>query len=121
MKEKHEIILKGSVDMDNMSNKAKVIYAAFKEMGAVDKESKVTSYAILDYIVEEAETLQENELLKDISDQEYVDITLDVNIKSINAIVTSLAKKDLVVKTEPSTITVDGTSRSLRQYFLKQK
>ena len=34
MKEKHEIILKGSVDMDNMSNKAKVIYAAFKEMGA---------------------------------------------------------------------------------------
>jgi uncharacterized protein (UPF0276 family) len=121
MKEKHEIILKGSVDMDNMSNKAKVIYAAFKEMGAVDKESKVTSYAILDYIVEEAETLQENELLKDIPDQEYVDITLDVNIKSINAIVTSLAKKDLVVKTEPSTITVDGTSRSLRQYFLKQK
>jgi hypothetical protein len=113
--------LKGSVDMDNMSNKAKVIYAAFKEMGAVDKESKVTSYAILDYIVEEAETLQENELLKDIPDQEYVDITLDVNIKSINAIVTSLAKKDLVVKTEPSTITVDGTSRSLRQYFLKQK
>lgn len=121
MKEKHEIILKGSVDMDNMSNKAKVIYAAFKEMGAVDKESKVTSYAILDYIVEEAESLQENELLKDIPDQEYVDITLDVNIKSINAIVTSLAKKDLVVKTEPSTITVDGTSRSLRQYFLKQK
>lgn len=121
MKEKHEIILKGSVDMDNMSNKAKVIYAAFKEMGAVNKESKVTSYAILDYIVEEAETLQENELLKDIPDQEYVDITLDVNIKSINAIVTSLAKKDLVVKTEPSTITVDGTSRSLRQYFLKQK
>lgn len=107
--------------MDNMSNKAKVIYAAFKEMGAVDKKSKVTSYAILDYIVEEAETLQENELLKDIPDQEYVDITLDVNIKSINAIVTSLAKKDLVVKTEPSTITVDGTSRSLRQYFLKQK
>jgi hypothetical protein len=104
-----------------MSNKAKVIYAAFKEMGAVSKESKVTSYAILDYIVEEAETLQENELLKDIPDQEYVDITLDVNIKSINAIVTSLAKKDLVVKTEPSTITVDGTSRSLRQYFLKQK
>lgn len=107
--------------MDNMSNKAKVIYAAFQEMGAVNKESKVTSYAILDYIVEEAETLQENELLKDIPDQEYVDITLDVNIKSINAIVTSLAKKDLVVKTEPSTITVDGTSRSLRQYFLKQK
>jgi hypothetical protein len=106
--------------MDNMSHKAKVVYAALSEMGAISKETKVTSYAILDYIVEEAETLQENELLKDIPEQDYLDFTLEVNIKSINAIVTSLAKKDLLIKTEPSTITVDGTSRSLRQYFLKK-
>ena len=39
--------------MDNVSNKAKIIYAALKELGAVDKENKTTSYAILDYIVEE--------------------------------------------------------------------
>jgi hypothetical protein len=58
-------------------------------------------------------------LIKDIPEQEYMDITLDINIKSINTIVTALAKKDLVIKTEPSTITVDGTSRSLRQYYLK--
>lgn len=106
--------------MDNMSNKAKVVYAALNEMGAVSKDTKVTSYAILDYIVEEAEALQENEMLKEIPEEEYMDITLDINIKSINTIVTSLAKKDLLVKTEPSTITVDGTSRSLRQYFLKK-
>ena len=105
--------------MDGMSNKAKVVYVALKEMGAISKETKVTSYAILDYIVEEAETLEENELIKDIPEQEYMDITLDINIKSINTIVTALAKKDLVIKTEPSTITVDGTSRSLRQYYLK--
>jgi hypothetical protein len=105
--------------MDNMSNKAKVVYAALKEMGATSKEAKVTSYAILDYIVEEAETLEENELLKDIPEQEYLDITLEVNIKSINTIVTSLAKKNIVIKTEPSNITVDGTSRNLRQYYLK--
>ena len=43
--------------MDNMSHKAKVVYAALNEMGAVSKETKVTSYAILDYIVEEAEAL----------------------------------------------------------------
>lgn len=105
--------------MDNISNKAKIIYAALKELGAVDKENKTTSYSILDYIVEQADELKENELLKDIPDQEYLDFTLDVNIKSINAIITSLAKKDLLVKTEPTTITVDGTSRSLRQYYLK--
>ena len=102
--------------MDNMSNKAKVVYAALKEMGAISKDTKVTSYAILDYIVEEAETLEENELLKDIPEQEYLDITLEVNIKSINTIVTSLAKKNIVIKTEPSNITIDGTSRNLRQY-----
>ena len=105
--------------MDNMSNKAKVVYAALKEMGATSKDTKVTSYAILDYIVEEAETLEENELLKEIPEQEYLDITLEVNIKSINTIVTSLAKKNIVIKTEPSNITVDGTSRNLRQYYLK--
>jgi len=105
--------------MDNISNKAKIIYAALKELGAVDKENKTTSYSILDYVVEQADELKENELLKDIPDQEYLDFTLDVNIKSINTIITSLAKKDLLVKTEPTTITVDGTSRSLRQYYLK--
>ena len=105
--------------MDGMSNKAKVVYAALKEMGATSKDTKVTSYAILDYIVEEAETLEENELLKEIPEQEYLDITLEVNIKSINTIVTSLAKKNIVIKTEPSNITVDGTSRNLRQYYLK--
>ena len=78
--------------MDNMSNKAKVVYAALKEMGAVNKDTKVTSYAILDYIVEEAETLQDNELLKDIPEQEYVDITLEVNIKSITAIIIPIIK-----------------------------
>lgn len=105
--------------MDNISNKAKIIYAALKELGAVDKENKTTSYSILDYVVEQADELKENELLKDIPDQEYLDFTLDINIKSINTIITSLAKKDLVAKTEPTTITVDGTSRSLRQYYLK--
>lgn len=105
--------------MDNISNKAKIIYAALKELRAVDKENKTTSYSILDYVVEQADELKENELLKDIPDQEYLDFTLDVNIKSINTIITSLAKKDLLVKTEPTTITVDGTSRSLRQYYLK--
>ena len=29
--------------MDNMSNKAKVVYAALKEMGATSKDTKVTS------------------------------------------------------------------------------
>lgn len=105
--------------MEGMSDKAKVVYAALKEMGAINKDNKVTSYAILDYIVEEAENLQDNELLKNIPEQDYLDITLEINIKSINAIVTSLAKKNLVEKTEPTTLTVEGTSRTLRQYFLK--
>lgn len=105
--------------MEGMSDKAKVVYAALKEMGAINEDNKVTSYAILDYIVEEAENLQDNELLKDIPEQDYLDITLEINIKSINAIVTSLAKKNLVEKTEPVILTVEGTNRTLRQYFLK--
>jgi hypothetical protein len=31
-----------------------------------------------------------------------------------------LAKHDLVIKTEPSTVKIDGTTRSLRYYYLKK-
>lgn len=106
--------------MDNLSNKAKVIYAVLDKLEAYNNKSKITSYAILDYIIEESEELTSHNLLKDIPEEELIDITLDANIKSINTIITSLAKKGLVVKTEPTSITVDGTSRNLRQYFLKK-
>jgi hypothetical protein len=104
----------------DISNKAKVIYATMEKLGAVDNENKITSYAILDYIIEESEELQEHELLKDIPEDDYMNITLEITLKGINTIITSLAKKDLVIKTEPTSITVDGTTRSLRQYYLKK-
>lgn len=104
----------------DISNKAKVIYATMEKLGAIDNENKITSYAILDYIIEESEELQEHELLKDIPEDEYTNITLEITLKGVNTIITSLAKKDLVIKTEPVGITVDGTTRSLRQYYLKK-
>lgn len=104
----------------DISDKAKVIYATMEKLGAVDNENKITSYAILDYIIEESEELQEHELLKDIPEDDYMNITLEITLKGINTIITSLAKKDLVIKTEPTSITVDGTTRSLRQYYLKK-
>lgn len=106
--------------MDNISDKAKIIYAALDKLGAIDKENKITSYTILDYIVEESEELQEHPMLKDIPENEYVDFTIDVNIKSINTIITSLAKKNIVIKTEPTNIKIDGTTRNLRQYYIKK-
>ena len=104
----------------DMSDKAKIIYAALEQLGATNADNKVTSYAILDYIVEESEKLQEHELLKDIPESSYMNITLEITLKGINTLITGLAKKDLVVKTEPTSITVDGTTKSLRQYFLKK-
>ena len=38
--------------MDNLSDKAKIVYATFLKLGAIGEENKVTSYAILDYIEE---------------------------------------------------------------------
>ena len=55
----------------DISNKAKVIYATMEKLGAIDNENKITSYAILDYIIEESEELQEHELLKDIPEDDY--------------------------------------------------
>lgn len=105
--------------MDNLSYKAKIIYAAMDNLGAKGKDNKITSYAILDYIVEESEVLQEHELVKNIPEDKYIDFTIDVNIKSINTILTSLAKKNIITKTEPMNLKIDGITRNLRQYYLK--
>ncbi len=104
--------------MEELSNKSKVVYAAFEMLNAKNAENKITSYALLDFISENEE-LQDHELLKDIEEQEFVDIIMDLNIKSINTIIASLCRKDLAVKTEPTSIKVDGQRRNLRQYYLK--
>ena len=59
--------------MEDLSMKAKIVYAALDSLGARSEETKVTSYAVQDYI-EENEELQEHELLKDIPEQDFVDI-----------------------------------------------
>lgn len=104
--------------MEDLSNKAKIVYATFKMLGANNPDNKITSYAILDFISEN-EDLQDHELLKEVSEVDFVDIIMDLNIKSINTIIASLCRKGLVEKTEPSSIKIDGQRRSLRQYYLK--
>ena len=55
--------------MDELSNKSKVVYAAFDMLNAKSADNKTTSYALLDFISENEE-LQDHELLKDIEEQE---------------------------------------------------
>ena len=104
--------------MDDLSDKAKVVYATLEMLGAKGFQNKVTSYSILDFISEN-EDLQDQELLTDIDEEKFVDIIMELNIKSVNTIIASLCRKGLVEKTEPSSITIDGQRRNLRQYFIK--
>lgn len=104
--------------METLSDKAKVVYAAFDMMGARGIDNKTTSYAILDFI-SETEDLQEHDLLKEVSEQDFVDIIMDMNIKSVNTLIASLCRRGLMEKTEPTSIKIDGVRRSLRQYYLK--
>ena len=104
--------------MDNLSDKAKVVYATLDMLGARGSENRTTSYAILDFISENEE-LQEHELLKDITEVDFVNIIMEINIKSINTLIASLCRKDIVGKTEPVSMVIDGQRRLLRQYFIK--
>ena len=58
-------------------------------------------------------------MLKEISEQDFVDIIMDMNIKSVNTLIASLCRKGIMEKTEPVSIKIDGVRRSLRQYFIK--
>lgn len=104
--------------MESLSKKAKVVYAAFEMLNAKGLENKVNAYTILDFISEN-EDLQEHALIKDMDEQDFVDIIMDLNIKSVNTIIASLCRKGIVEKTEPISIKIDGQRRNLRQYFLK--
>lgn len=104
--------------MESLSKKAKVVYAAFEMLNAKGLENKVNAYTILDFISEN-EDLQDHALIKDMDEQDFVDIIMDLNIKSVNTIIASLCRKGIVEKTEPTSIKIDGQRRNLRQYFLK--
>ena len=104
--------------MESLSKKAKVVYAAFEMLNAKGLENKVNAYTILDFISEN-EDLQDHDLIKDMDEQDFVDIIMDLNIKSVNTIIASLCRKGIVEKTEPTSIKIDGHRRNLRQYFLK--
>ena len=104
--------------MESLSKKAKVVYAAFEMLNAKGLENKVNAYTILDFISEN-EDLQDHALIKDMDEQDFVDIIMDLNIKSVNTIIASLCRKGMVEKTEPTSIKIDGQRRNLRQYFLK--
>ena len=104
--------------MESLSKKAKVVCAAFEMLNAKGLENKVNAYTILDFISEN-EDLQDHDLIKDMDEQDFVDIIMDLNIKSVNTIIASLCRKGIVEKTEPTSIKIDGQRRNLRQYFLK--
>ena len=104
--------------MESLSKKAKVVYAAFEMLNAKGLENKVNAYTILDFISEN-EDLQDHDLIKDMDEQDFVDIIMDFNINSVNTIIASLCRKGMVEKTEPTSIKIDGQRRNLRQYFLK--
>lgn len=105
--------------MDGLSNKALMVYASLDMMEAYTETNRVNVYSILDFIGEHEE-LQEHELLKDIPEFDFVNMVMEVNVKSVVACLTTLAKKDLVIKTEPSNYKIDGITRSLKSYYLKK-
>lgn len=118
--QKEKIFFEGDEEIMDMSDKTKIVYAAMDKLGAINSDNKITSYAILDYIVEEEEELKTHELLQEMDEDDYIELTLSASIKGINASINSLARKDAVIKTEPRSIKIDGTTRSLREYYLKK-
>lgn len=103
--------------MDELSNKAKIVYAAMLMLNAKGKENKTNAYSILDFISEN-EDLQEHELLKDIEEQDFVDIIMELSIKGVNTLIASMCRKGIVAKTEPTSMKIDGQRRNLREYYI---
>ena len=89
--QKEKIFFEGDEKIMDMSDKTKIVYAAMDKLGAINSDNKITSYAILDYIVEEEEELKTHELLQEMDEDDYIELTLSASIKGINASINSLA------------------------------
>ena len=104
--------------MKELSAKATVVHTALTLMEATKAENKVTSYAIEDFIIG-TEDILEHGSCSNIEEETYENIVLEINIKSINTILASLVRRGIVYKTEPSSVIIEGVTRTLRQYYLK--
>lgn len=106
--------------MELISNKARVIYAALDMLEAHSREQSVTAYTILDFLSEHEE-VENHPILQHVSEIEFVDIIMEITIKGVSTILTSLSKKGYVNKGEPENVVVDGETRFLRKYFLQKQ
>lgn len=104
--------------MNDLTDKAKIVYGAFEMLGATDADNMVTAYTILDFISEE-EDLQNYKCIANMEEQVFLDIIMELSIKGVNAIIASLCRKGIVEKTEPSLVVIDGEKRYLRKYYIK--
>lgn len=104
--------------MDQLSDKAKIIYATLDMLEAKGETNAVNAYTILNYI-EENEELQEHNLLSDISEVEFVNLIMELNIKGVNTLIASMCRKELLGKTDAHITKVEGQRRKLRDYYIK--
>jgi len=103
--------------MIEMSKKAKIVYGALDMLQARSIENAVTSFALADFIGEN-EDLQNHEYVKDIEEEDFVNMIMEMNIKSIAGILNGLYKNGIINKTEPMSMKVNGANKILRKYFL---
>ena len=106
--------------MEDLSNKAKIVYAAFDMLNAKGKDNKTNAYTVLDFISEN-EDLQDHELLKEIDEQDFVDIIMELSIKGVNTLIASMCRKGIMAKTEPTSMKIEGQRRVLREYYIVEK
>lgn len=106
--------------MEEISDKAKIVYAALDTMGAHGIENKVSIYAIMDFISEE-EDVAEHPLCGDILQYEFVNNIMEMELKSTAAVLTGLCKRGYVGKTDPIYTKINGKKKYLRYYFLPKQ
>jgi len=104
--------------MIELSKKAKIIYGALDMLQAKSPESAVTSFALSDFISED-EDLQNHDYVKDIDENDFVNIIMELNIHSIAGILNGLYAKHIIEKTDPMPMKINGESKNLRKYYLK--
>lgn len=100
--------------MDNLSDKATILLAVLKRLGATDLEHKRNIYDIM----QELEETDIKTILPKLEDYEIENLECEMTQKSISTTLASLVRKGLVEKTGVSSVQIEGITRNIRSYYL---
>lgn len=103
----------------SLSEKTKIVYVIMDKLNAYGIDNCVNAYQIENYIANDEELYQDNNL--QMKEQHYIDLAFDLNSKSIAKCLSTLINKGIVDATDAKYVCIDKIGHKVKYYYLTKE